>query len=81
MEVENHDETFDARARMQIIIQCPHCGCRWWVAAEAADRRLRCRKCSALFKVPRLTEVPTATRIIDRAAGNLYVDDTGRTYG
>ena len=66
---------------MQIIIQCPHCGCRWWLAAEAADRRVRCRKCLALLKVPDLTEVPDATRIIARAAGDLYVDDTGRTYG
>jgi len=66
---------------MQIIIQCPHCGYRWWLAADAADRRLRCRKCSALFKVPDLTEVPNATKTISRAAGDLYVDDTGRTYG
>lgn len=66
---------------MQIIIQCPHCGYRWWLTAEAADRRLRCRKCSALLKVPDLTEVPDATKIITRAAGDLYVDHTGRTYG
>ena len=66
---------------MQIIIQCPYCGYRWWLAAEAADRRLRCRKCSALFKVPDLNEVPDATQIITRAAGSLYVDGTGRTYG
>jgi len=66
---------------MQIIIQCPHCGHRWWLAADAADRRLRCRKCSTLFKVPDLTEVPNATRVITSAASNLYVDDTGRTYG
>ena len=66
---------------MQIIIQCPHCGCRWWLAADAADRRLRCRKCSALLKVPHLTEVPNATKVITSAASELYVDDTGRTYG
>jgi predicted Zn finger-like uncharacterized protein len=66
---------------MQIIIQCPHCAHRWWVAAEAADRRLRCRRCSTLFKVPALTEVPNATKVIIRAGGHLYVDDTGRTYG
>jgi hypothetical protein len=51
------------------------------MAADAADRRVRCRKCSALLKVPDLTELPNATRIITRAASELYVDDTGRTYG
>ena len=66
---------------MQIIIQCPHCGSRWWVAADAADRRLRCRKCSVLLKVPNLAEVPEATKVVTSAAGELYVDDTGRTYG
>ena len=66
---------------MQIIIQCPHCGYRWWLAADAADRRVRCCKCAALLKVPDLTEVPNATRIITRAASELYVDDAGRTYG
>lgn len=66
---------------MQMIVQCPHCGYRSQVAAAAADRRLRCRKCSALFKVPDLSDVPEATRIINHATGELYVDDTGRTYG
>jgi len=66
---------------MQIIIRCPHCGYRWWLAADAADRRLRCRKCSILLKVPNLTEVPDATKVIASAVSELYVDDTGRTYG
>jgi uncharacterized Zn finger protein len=66
---------------MQIIVQCPRCGCRAVVVAEAADRRLRCGKCRTLLRVPDLTEVPTAARIITHAAGELYVDEAGRTYG
>ena len=66
---------------MQIIVQCPHCGYRFVLTADAADRRLRCGKCLTLLKVPDLTEVPDATRIITHAASELYVDKAGRTYG
>ncbi len=45
---------------MHIIAQCPRCGYRWWLDAAAADRRLRCRKCFVLLKVPDLTEVADA---------------------
>ncbi len=66
---------------MHIIAQCPRCGYRWWLDAAAADRRLRCHKCFMLLKVPNLTEVPDAADVISHAQGELYVDDTGRTYG
>ena len=66
---------------MHIIAQCPRCRYHWWLDAAAADRRLRCRKCLRLLKVPDLTEVPDATDIISQAQSELYVDDTGRTYG
>jgi hypothetical protein len=66
---------------MHIIARCPHCGYRWWLDASAADRRIRCRKCSALLKVPDLTEVPDATKVISQAKSDVYVDDTGKTYG
>jgi ribosomal protein S27AE len=67
--------------RMQILAQCPRCGQRWRLEAAAADRRLRCGKCSALVRVPALTEVPRATKVINEAAGELYVDDTGKLFG
>jgi len=67
--------------RMHIIVKCPHCGCRSRLDAAAADRRLRCRKCLTLLKIPDLTEVPNATTIIDVANTDVYVDDAGRTYG
>jgi hypothetical protein len=66
---------------MHIIAQCPRCGYRWWLDAAAADRRLRCRKCFVLLKVPDLTEVADAADVINHARSELYVDDTGRTYG
>jgi hypothetical protein len=66
---------------MYIIAKCPQCGYRWWLDAAAADRRLRCRKCLRLLKVPDLAEVPDAASIIRHAKSEIYVDDTGRTYG
>lgn len=42
---------------------------------------MRCRKCFMLLKVPDLTEVPHAAEVINQAHSDLYVDDTGRTYG
>ncbi len=66
---------------MHIIAQCPRCGYRWWLDAMAADRRIRCRKCRHLLKVPDLTEVPAATKIIRQTKSQIYVDGTGKTYG
>ncbi len=66
---------------MHIIAQCPRCGRRWWLDAVAADRRIRCRKCFTLLKVPDLTEIPDAAEIISQARSEVYVDDTGRIYG
>lgn len=66
---------------MQIIAQCPKCGNAWLLEADAADKRIRCRQCHRLFKVPKLEEVPKATRVIKQATGTIYVDETGKTYG
>ncbi len=66
---------------MNIIAKCPYCGSRWWLQAAAADRRVRCRKCRTLLRVPDLTEVPDATDIISQARSDVYVDDTGKLFG
>jgi DNA-directed RNA polymerase subunit RPC12/RpoP len=66
---------------MQIIAKCPQCGNAWRLDASAADRRIRCRKCRRLFKVPRLEDLPNATEAIRQAKGSIYVDETGKTYG
>jgi len=66
---------------MHIIAKCPRCGYRWWLDAAAADRRIRCRKCFCLLKIPDLTEVSTAAEIVNQADAEVYVDETGRTYG
>jgi hypothetical protein len=66
---------------MQILARCPQCGCSWRLDAIAADRRIRCRKCNKLFKIPRLEDIPEATETIERAKGPIYVDEKGKTYG
>ncbi len=66
---------------MQIIAQCPRCSSAWLLDAAAADRRIKCRNCRRLFKVPKLDEVPKAVKIIKQAKGTIYVDEAGKTYG
>ncbi len=66
---------------MQIIAQCPACGSTWKLENSAADRRIKCRKCGKLFKVPKLEEMPEAAKMIKKAKGTIYVDETGKTYG
>lgn len=66
---------------MRIIARCPDCSNNWLMDAAAADKRIRCRACGRLFKVPKLEEVPKAVKIIKQAKGTIYVDEAGRTYG
>jgi uncharacterized protein (DUF983 family) len=66
---------------MQIIAKCPKCGSPWLLEGGAADHRIRCRKCGKLFKVPRMDDIPKATKVIRQAKGPIYVDESGKTYG
>lgn len=66
---------------MQIIAKCPGCGSTRLLDAGAADRRIRCRRCRMLFKIPRLEEVPKAVKVIKNARGTIYVDEVGKRYG
>jgi Zn-finger nucleic acid-binding protein len=66
---------------VQIIAQCPRCGGTWLLDGGAADRRIRCKKCGRLFKVPRWDQVPKAVKVIRSAKGTIYVDEDGKTYG
>jgi len=66
---------------MRIIAQCPKCSNKWVLDGSAADKRVRCRICGRLFKVPKLEEVPKAVKVIKQAKGTIYVDEAGRTYG
>lgn len=66
---------------MQIIAQCATCGNTSVLDAGAADRRVRCRKCHKLFKVPKLDEVPKAIKVVEQAKGTVHVDEDGKTYG
>jgi hypothetical protein len=66
---------------MQIIAKCPFCGFSWLLDAIAADRRVKCENCRKLFKVPPLEDIPEAKKVIDRAKGKCYVDESGKTFG
>ena len=69
------------KIKMQIIAKCPKCTSTWLLESKAADRRIRCRKCGRLFKVPSSDELPEATKVIKQAKGTIYVDEAGKTYG
>lgn len=66
---------------MHIILKCPRCGYRWWLDFAAVDRRVRCRKCFLLLKVPHPAELSNATDILNDAESEVYVDDAGKLYG
>lgn len=66
---------------MQIIAKCPGCTNGWLLDAASADRRITCRICGTLFKVPKLDEVPEAIKVIKGTKGTIYVDEDGKTYG
>ena len=66
---------------MQIIARCPGCGRTQLLEGNAADRRIKCRKCGRLFKVPKLKDLPKATNVIKRAKSTLYVDENGKSFG
>ena len=66
---------------MEIIVKCPECCKTWRLDGSVADRRIRCKHCGRLFKVPKPDEVPKATEVIKQARGTIYVDEDGKTYG
>jgi len=66
---------------MRIIAQCPKCGSNWLLDGSKADRRLTCRRCGRLFKVPKPQELPRAVKVIEQARRTVYVDQDGNTYG
>jgi len=51
------------------------------IDSSAADRRIKCKKCHRLFKVPKLDDVPKAVKVIRQAKETIYVDQNGKTYG
>ncbi|MCK4913501.1 MAG: hypothetical protein KAS69_02750 [Planctomycetes bacterium] len=66
---------------MQIIARCPKCFHKWLLEIDAADRRITCRKCNNLFKVPRLQEISKAIKVMEGATGTIYADQDGKIYG
>ena len=65
---------------MQIIAKCPECGSSWLLDDSAADRRITCRKCGTMFKVPKLDEISKAIDVIEKTKGRVYVDENGDTF-
>jgi transposase-like protein len=66
---------------MEIIVKCPECCKTWRLDGSVADRRIRCKHCGRLFKVPKPDDVPKAAEVIERTKGTIYVDEDGKTYG
>jgi uncharacterized protein YbaR (Trm112 family) len=66
---------------MQIIAQCPVCKSAWALDGKNQDRRIRCRRCRNIFRVPKLDEVPKAADVIEQARTSVYVDESGKTFG
>lgn len=66
---------------MYLIARCPRCSYRWWLDADATDRRVRCRKCRVLLRIPHSREFSDAAGIAAEAGSELYVDMSGRLYG
>jgi DNA-directed RNA polymerase subunit RPC12/RpoP len=66
---------------MQIIAKCPKCKAGLLLESIAADRRITCRQCGLLFKVPKLEDVSKAVTIMETAAGTVYADKDGKIFG
>ena len=66
---------------MKIIAQCPICKSSWFLEGKNQDRRVRCKKCGRTFRIPRLDELPKAADVIKRAKTEVYVDESGKTFG
>ena len=66
---------------MKIIAQCPFCKNSWFLDGDNQDRRIRCKKCDGIFRVPKLDEIPKAANVIRESKSNIYVDESGKTFG
>ena len=66
---------------MEIIAKCPVCGLAGRLKGSAIDRRMRCRNCGRLFKVPNPEQLSKAMKVITTAKGTIYVDEKGDVYG
>lgn len=66
---------------MKLLAKCPVCGVTLELTADDADKRIRCRRCRRLFKVPELDKLHRALDLLQNAAGDMYVDEQGNVYG
>lgn len=66
--------------KMQIIAVCPDCNYCWLLDINAADRRIKCKNCSNLFKIPQIDEMQKAIDIVKISTQKVLVDKNGNTY-
>ncbi|MBN2588261.1 MAG: hypothetical protein JXA96_00230 [Sedimentisphaerales bacterium] len=66
---------------MQIIAQCPFCENSWILDDDHQDKRIRCKKCRRIFRVPKLDEIPKAADVIRESKSSVYVDESGKMFG
>ena len=66
---------------MQIIAKCPACNTTWLLDERNQDKRVKCKKCGRIFRIPIIDEIPKAANVIKRAKANVYVDEFGNTFG
>ena len=66
---------------MEIIAQCPACNASWLLDEISQDKRIKCKKCGKIFRVPKVEELPNAKNIIRDAKSIIYVDEKGRLFG
>ncbi len=65
---------------MNIIAKCPKCFSSSRLDITSADKRVRCRKCGRLFKLPTLAELQKPIEVIKNAGATVYVDEKGNIY-
>jgi len=66
---------------MQIIAKCPVCKSSWMLDEKHQDRRIKCKKCGQIFRVPHIDEIPKAADVIKESKSSIYVDESGNTFG
>ncbi len=59
---------------MLIVAACPECGRRYDVAGHLAGKKVRCKDCSAQFRVPRPVTLRAKSRAAPQAGPDLMSD-------
>lgn len=66
---------------MKLLAKCPKCAQNIELTIDMADKRVRCRRCRNMFKVPDMGNLNKAMKILKKAKTTIYVDQDGKIYG